>query len=421
MKKRKLKELSLSVGSSPEYFPQTDFGNVVGYGGYRSNADTDMSRRMSVTHEQDEDEDLDKKRKKSIRKKKKKMKNKLLIDDYFYEEENLNEDILSLAGHTLKAFGKSLIGAVPYLDAAVGTMFVGSAALNVRRFSGNMSDILELPDGYFGKALKNDSNAPIKSIIERVKELKSMGPELVEKLRKNFNKILASIKELMITFVESYDTLATTILSGGASLPFEVPKNLFVGIKGFAARMVPVERFLFDMVGKFAEALETLIGLFIKSDDSKIKGKMKSLTDKGGSVVEAFLFHPVRTLSRLSEFYEVIDDGSSAKVVKALGTDAGQKVLKTAFGVNEARRTMSLMPLFENYANEEDEDDESFDEIDLEEYSSVGGGSLGKGPVPPIGDSDRGKYKEKKKALNEQRERVALLQAYHQRTTNRLK
>ena len=108
-------------------------------------------------------------------------------------------------------------------------------------------------------------------------------------------------------------------------------------------------------------------------------------------------------------------------VVKALGTPAGQTVLKTAIGVSEARRTMSLMPLFENYANDEDEDDESFDEIDLEEYSSVAGGALGSVPVPPAGDPDRGKYKESEKALKEQRERVALLQAYHQRTTNRLK
>lgn len=418
MKKRKIKEISLNVGTGADSFPQTDFGDVVGYGGYRSNADTDMSRRMSVTHEQDEDEDLEQKRRKSIRKKKKKMKNKLIIDDYFYEEETLNEDLLSMAGHTLKAFGKSLIGAVPYLDAAVGTMFLGSAALNIRRFSTDMSAILDLPDGYFGKALISDSNAPIKSISGRVAELNK---EDRDKLSKNFNKVLSSIKELMITFVESYDTLATTLASAGTAIPAIGFQNAFTGISGFAARMVPVERFLFDMVGKFAEALETLIGLFTKSDDARIKSKMQDLQKKGGSVVGAFLTSPVRTLSRLSEFYETIDDGSAAKVIKSLGTDAGQKVLKTTLGISEAKKTQSLMPLFENYLNEDDEDDESFDEIDLEEYSSVGGGSLGSVPVPPIGSPEKGKYKEKKKALNEQRERVALLQAYHQKTTNRLK
>ena len=83
----------------------------------------------------------------------------------------------------------------------------------------------------------------------------------------------------------------------------------------------------------------------------------------------------------------------------------------------------SLLETLENISNVEEEnlDEESFEEVDLEEFSAVGGGALGAVPVPPVGDSEKGKYKSAKKALEEQREQIARLQAYHQKTSNRLK
>ena len=75
-----------------------------------------------------------------------------------------------------------------------------------------------------------------------------------------------------------------------------------------------------------------------------------------------------------------------------------------------------------NFLNEKDEDEvDEGNEKDIEEINTIG--SLGiSGRIGPLGDEDRGSiYNKKRKAVNEQRERIALLQAYHQKTTNKLK
>jgi hypothetical protein len=75
-----------------------------------------------------------------------------------------------------------------------------------------------------------------------------------------------------------------------------------------------------------------------------------------------------------------------------------------------------------NFLNEKDEDEvDEGNEKDIEEINTIG--SLGiSGRIGPLGDEDRGSiYDKKRKAVNEQRERIALLQAYHQKTTNKLK
>lgn len=70
-------------------------------------------------------------------------------------------------------------------------------------------------------------------------------------------------------------------------------------------------------------------------------------------------------------------------------------------------------------------DEESFEEIDLAEFSSAGAIS---GPALPVGmspkDKPDGKHirmSEREKIVKEQIERMRILESYHQRTSNRLK
>ena len=80
--------------------------------------------------------------------------------------------------------------------------------------------------------------------------------------------------------------------------------------------------------------------------------------------------------------------------------------------------------------NDPDLDEESFEEIDLAEFSSAGavaGYSVQQpGPNPNKPNTKKAqtahhKLFEKQKAMNEQREMINRLQAYHQKTTNKLK
>jgi hypothetical protein len=70
-------------------------------------------------------------------------------------------------------------------------------------------------------------------------------------------------------------------------------------------------------------------------------------------------------------------------------------------------------------------EEEEFDEIDMGEMSagSIGGYSLplGTSNKPKSKRNDHHRLSEIEKAVNEQRERISLLQAYHHKTTNKLK
>lgn len=72
------------------------------------------------------------------------------------------------------------------------------------------------------------------------------------------------------------------------------------------------------------------------------------------------------------------------------------------------------------------EDEESFEEIDLEEYSGAGavGGyalRLGDSNKPKSQQKDHHKLFEKEEAIKEQIERMRILESYHQKTSNKLK
>ena len=89
------------------------------------------------------------------------------------------------------------------------------------------------------------------------------------------------------------------------------------------------------------------------------------------------------------------------------------------------QKNRSLLLLMENFLNK-DEDEETFEEIDLSEFSSSGAISgyslsLGSSNRTDSERKDHHKLLEKQKEVNEQIERMRILEAYHQRTSNRLK
>lgn len=78
-------------------------------------------------------------------------------------------------------------------------------------------------------------------------------------------------------------------------------------------------------------------------------------------------------------------------------------------------------PGFLSESNEiHDDSEESFEEIDLEEFASLSGGSIG-GHTGPLGDEKRKNISADEYLQTEQIERMRILEAYHQRTSNRLK
>jgi hypothetical protein len=99
----------------------------------------------------------------------------------------------------------------------------------------------------------------------------------------------------------------------------------------------------------------------------------------------------------------------------------------------------SLLETLENIREKDEEiEEESYEEIDLDEFSTTGSVAIGTAPLGKKGDGSTEtasqrkarikaadiyskKLKLKEKAIHEQFERMRILEAYHQKTTNKLK
>ena len=156
---------------------------------------------------------------------------------------------------------------------------------------------------------------------------------------------------------------------------------------------------------------------------SKAKAFLEDTADKGGSVVGALLFSPVDTLDRLGRFYKILTGAEEYK------SNAKKSMDLAADFLGESKK-YSILFLLETV---EKDSQEKFNEIDLEKYdedvdeaitvagafgaTSPGAGHGGR--TAPLSDPDRGSIYAN--AIKEQRERIAILQSYHQKTSNKLK
>ena len=106
---------------------------------------------------------------------------------------------------------------------------------------------------------------------------------------------------------------------------------------------------------------------------------------------------------------------------ESMETSDGQQVFAKSpeIHIAENQKKHSILFLLESVEKDEDQEDEdSFEEIDLEEFSGVA--ALGGGPALPLGQKPK-YFDDPEKALEEQIERMRILEAYHQKTSNKLK
>ena len=461
---KSLKEIRLGLGTTPDAFPLTKKPGVNSLGGLHTSADSHFSSRLSniavaedyedyEDDSEDEDDDM----------KKENILNKRVYKDNSY---NLSEtldrldeflDVGDLAQDAMAAFkknpltkiisnaAKSGLGGVPVVDVILGSWRLSKLAGAIREFSDEISITLGRPSGYFGDALKSENDNEWEVLIGETLSFMQQSPGGKEKIGDLYNEVLEKIKDLVITLVESYDTVVafivglvgTPALSAGAV----AVSNLSTSIASFGARTIPFERVLFSGGGYIASGIDTIFSLFrgdsAQSDDlaaldtedgvsslEKLKSGIDEMEKAGGSVISAFIYSPVKTLARLHRYYEVVGN-----------PDAYYKEFERML---VAENKYSILFLLESVEKDSDQETESFEEIDLSEFSGAGGIAMGTAPLGKKGDgsvetaSQRNarikaadiyseQIKLKEKAVNEQRERIALLQAFHQKTTNKLK
>ena len=184
MKKRQLKELNLGVGITPDQKPSVKTNKFVSLGGFHSNADDVFSKRYSLVNEEDSEDEEQDMNNEDILELRKRVNGKYALLETLenVEKELMNEFLDSATEFAGDAFGaarsalghgakvaanvaKSGIGAIPVLDAVIGSYRIASLASAINDFSDKMSETLKKPRGYFGDVLKSDSDVDFNNMI----------------------------------------------------------------------------------------------------------------------------------------------------------------------------------------------------------------------------------------------------------------
>jgi hypothetical protein len=189
----------------------------------------------------------------------------------------------SKIGKVAGSLAKSTVMAIPIVDVLVGSAFIASILFRMRSLNDKMAILLNLDGDSFAKFLLAGNNTEYNDLMTKVAGL-SEGDRQI--LREDFESALENIKELILTIVQAYDTVAAAapaagagaMTLGGGAVAVEAGANITTAVLGFLSSVVPIERFFFEQLGTFENAIASVLGVFIKSDD----GELGELEEKGG-------------------------------------------------------------------------------------------------------------------------------------------
>jgi hypothetical protein len=475
MKNQKIKELRLSVGTSPANMPFVNKGNPIGTV-FNTNADDVFSKRYSLVNEEEESEDEGEEMPESILEYRVSINGKYqLLETLERIDEGFFQKIADLAK------------AVPGLDQIVGDIELYMQAGKVKEAFDGLENIVS--------SLKHTAGLTALSIIGTVEQYSSLLQNFIladEKdkslLKEGVEKILEVLKQMTITAAQTFDSvvaLPTFAAAGVGGIAGEAITNVVTSLGTFL-RDQPVEQFVFKTITNREGIISKIVELFEKVM-TLVTGKgmladslgyiVEKISTTGGEIVRLFLNKPFELLRRLGDLYkaaigEPIENIESANVIdiEQMNIDNNNKAAENTISAVYESKKYSLLSLIESFNeeitsekkgftdkyddhnklkgkqkkglpdhlqkaiinskknevnnDEEVDEEDSFEEIDLEEFS--GAGAAG-GYALPLGASNKSASKQKdhhkilEKQINEQRERIALLQAFHQKTTNKLK
>lgn len=353
-------------------------------------ADSNFSSRISMTSSHYvkgdfEDDESENEEEEMITKKRVYENGEYKLSDTLDNISDLNEGVFSILAKALK----SGVMAVPGVDAIAGTFFLMQAATNVREMTDLLDKKINLPKGEFSRMLLSENDQEFRELMGIIVEL---APEDLELFKDSFNELLESLKEVIIILYQAYDSIiaaivaaapavaAGTFTAGTGAAALEAAalagSNVTTTLSGFILWTIPVERLIFELVTRAAQATETFFSLFRESE-GKLKDQVNQLEEAGGSIIGNMIRSPIQTLSRLGEFYDVVygEEAAFEKYKKqklpnispvgsqeidippqdiAPPQDSGFEDL-----ISESFKNHSLSDILENMSDEEDEE---FDE-----------------------------------------------------------
>ena len=465
---KSLKEINLGVGTSPGDSAQVKPRRKITMGGPSDSAGSTFSSYMGRTFNDDdysEEEMPD-----HILRKRIKINGKYSLNNTL---ENIDEGAFQVAADLAKA--------IPGVDQIVGnTELLMQSAQAKEAFTGLNNIIGSLAvstgvDAFNILSTDSDFQKLLNSFYQASYEEK-------ESLKTGVEKIIDVIKNMIITAAMTFDSLVAipAFLGGPTGVLAEIIANVST-TAGTLLRGIPVEKFVFTTLTEREGIVSQFIDVIAKLMTAggivgKLFGGIASMaSSKGGEIVEMFFSEPQELLRRLGDLYRAASGYEDGDITK--------QITRNAFGIEQPRMQMgigdisNLNPMSENkYSilflleafdkemtsekkgftdkyddhkklkgkqkkglpdhlqkaiigsskNEMHHDHDSLEEIDLEEFS--GAGAIGAAPVLPLGmstkDKPDGKHirmSEQEKIVKEQIRRMRILEAYHQKTSQRRK
>lgn len=434
MKNKSIKE-QLSIGSDPSSYimSKTPKPSFITNGGFHSNADSVIAQRMAMVNEDDEelDSEEDTMPEDILEFRVYKNNNYQLLETL----ENVNEGLVQKAADFAKA--------IPGLDTVVGNIELYLQAGNAKSTFDGLSDIVG--------SLKHTGGMNALGIVGTEQQYNNLLSKFVSAdandksiLQQGVAKILEVIKQMTITAVQTFDSIVALPSFAGTPVAGAIGETIanVITSLGTFLRDQPVEKFVFKTISKRSGIVAKIVNLFesvlatITSGGpigKALQYVVEKITKTGGEIVKLFIEKPFELLRRLGDLYKAsvgefnntmiphqgVSTTSNDQLVYAKNIETDQ------IQIAENQTKHSILFLLESVEKDEEEDDEeSFKEIDLEEFS--GAGAVG-GYALPLGASNKSASKQKdhhkllEKQVNEQIERMRILEVYHQKTTNKLK
>jgi len=222
-------------------------------------------------------------------------------------KKQLNE----LAGATvfkksIKSILKSFGLAIPGIDIWLGTIIASADMVAIKLATDRMiADLPIVGDSILNKLLSTDKEW--NNVLLMVQALPEDQRDVFRGL---FDELLESIKDLVLTLIQAYDSAVVAIPAGTAAagsfgaggVAVEVVTNLTTGLGSLIASMMPIERFLFSSGTKIAAALQWILS-FIKENNPDHVLEMGA---NGGEILTMLIDSPVLVFIRLGQLYDAL-------------------------------------------------------------------------------------------------------------------
>jgi len=278
---------------------------------------------------------------------------------------------LKYGARALKAAGKSTLLSMPFIDTIAGSMMLVSGIGSFKQLTDDIIEKINVPENTFAQAMSSEDD---EAWLEIINVVISLDEQKRVELEEHFEDVLHNIKTFITTAFQAYDSVfASAGVVGGpvALAAAETGANLTTAIAGFIADTVPWERFALDLTGKFAAMIKAMFDFILGQKEKDESSKMSEAIDNGGPIFLAILTHPVRSMSRLGEFYTAIETGKSPIADVASATVGAAKSQITTSNLESMidRAIAANLGEATYYGIDEDLDEDLEEDLDL--YSDL--------------------------------------------------